>query len=133
MILAGIIGSVLAGALGWQASMAQEAEYLLAHDDVFGRLRRPEVRFSHENHAERSENKGCGVCHHTPDDKTGRLVYLEGDERPCEECHASQKEDRTPALREAFHGSCTNCHRRQIKSDNLGSGPTTCGGCHKKT
>jgi hypothetical protein len=132
-ILTIIIGLVLAGAVGWQTLLAQEAEYILAHDDVFGSLRRPEVSLPHEEHVKTLENGGCGVCHHTPDDKTGQLVYIEGDERSCTDCHEMQKEDNTPALREAFHGNCTNCHRKQIKSGNLKSGPTTCGGCHKKS
>ena len=132
-ILAILIGSVLVGAAGWQAAQAQEEEYILAYDDVFGNLRRPQVSFPHENHAEHLENSGCRVCHHTPDDKTGQLIYIEGEERSCRECHGFQKEDSTPALREAFHGSCTNCHRSRIKSDNLKSGPITCGGCHKKS
>jgi hypothetical protein len=42
-------------------------------------------------------------------------------------------EDNIPALREAFHGSCTNCHRNQIKNDHPKSGPTTCGGCHRNS
>jgi hypothetical protein len=133
LILVLLIGAVLLSAVAWQTSMAQEEEYILAHEDVFGDLRRPQVGFSHKNHAESLEDNGCGVCHHTPDDKTGQLVYLEGDERSCKDCHDLQKEDSTPALREAFHGSCTNCHRNQIKSDNHKSGPTTCGGCHRKT
>lgn len=133
LILVLLIGAVLLSVVAWQTSMAQEEEYILAHEDVFGDLRRPQVVFSHKNHAESLEDNGCEVCHHTPDDKTGQLVYLEGDERSCKDCHDLQKEDSTPALREAFHGSCTNCHRNQIKSDNLKSGPTTCGGCHRKT
>lgn len=132
-ILALLIGLVLLGALERQASMAQEEEYTLAHEDVFGKLRRPQVVFSHENHVESLDDKGCGVCHHTPDDDTGQLAYIEGEERSCKECHGLQKEDRTPALREAFHGSCTHCHRNQINTDKLKSGPTTCGGCHRKT
>ena len=132
-IVAIIIGSVLLGAIGWQAPMAQEEEYILAHEDVFGKLRRPDVIFTHEIHAESLEETGCGVCHHTPDDKTDQLVYIEDDERACKECHGLQKEDSTPALREAFHGSCAGCHRNQIKAGNLKSGPTTCGGCHQKT
>ena len=133
LILAVTIGLVLVGTVGWQASMAQEADYILAHEDVFGNLRRPEVSFSHEIHAESLEKSGCGVCHHTPDDKTGQLVYSEGDERSCKECHDLQEEADIPALREAFHGSCTDCHRNQIKSGNPKSGPTTCGGCHQRS
>ena len=44
-MLAIIVGLVLVVAAGWQVSMAQEADYILAHDDVFGDLRRPEVSF----------------------------------------------------------------------------------------
>jgi hypothetical protein len=132
-ILAFLISLVLVGAVGLLATMAQEEEYILAHEDIFGNLRRPQVGFPHENHAASLADNGCGVCHHTPDDKTGRLAYIEGDERSCEDCHGLQKEDSTPALREAFHGSCTNCHRNQIKSGHLKSGPITCGGCHRKT
>lgn len=132
-ILALSVALVLLCAVGWQASLAQEDDYILAHADVFGKLRRPPVVFSHENHSENLEDIGCGVCHHTPEDKTGQLEYVEGDERACKDCHGLQKEDHIPALREAFHGSCTNCHRNQINSDNLKSGPTTCGGCHRKS
>jgi hypothetical protein len=35
-------------------------------------------------------------------------------------------------LREAYHGTCTVCHRRLIQSRSEGSGPTTCGECHRK-
>ena len=133
LILTISIGFISAGAVGWQASMAQESDYILAHEDVFGKLRRPQVSFSHDSHAKSPEKSGCGVCHHTPDDKTGRLVYVEGDEAGCKECHDLREEDGIPALREAFHGSCTACHRNQIKSGSLKSGPSTCGGCHRKS
>ena len=131
-ITAILIGLLLAVAVGWQASMAQEAEYILAHDDVFGSLRRPEVAFSHERHEESLDDGGCASCHHTPNDKTGQLAYIEGDERSCKECHDLKTADDIPALREAFHNNCTGCHRKQIKSGNLESGPTTCGECHIK-
>ena len=132
LILVIIIDLVAAVAVGWQASLAQEAEYVLAHEDVFGSLRRPEVHFSHDIHTESLEEMGCGVCHHTQDEKTGQLVYSEGEETGCKECHRYTEEAGIPALREAYHGNCTTCHRNQIKSGHLKSGPTTCGGCHKK-
>ena len=112
--------------------MAQEDEYDLAYTDIFGELRRPLVRFSHAIHSENLAEAGCGICHHSPDNKTGDLVYIEGEELSCRECHDAQKEDDEPALREAFHGSCTVCHRDMIKADRQKAGPTTCGGCHKK-
>ena len=112
--------------------MAQEDEYNLAYTDVFGKLRRPQVKFSHAIHSDNLADAGCGICHHNPDNKTGKLVYIEGEELSCRECHDAQKEDDEPALREAFHGSCTVCHRDMIKADKQKAGPTTCGGCHKR-
>ncbi len=127
-----IIGPVLWSLIIWTDSIAQEAEYNLAHMDIFGKLRRPQVSFSHEIHSETLEEEGCEICHHVADDQTGKLVYVEGEELSCKECHGRQKENNQSALREAFHGSCTACHRRLIKNSNPKSGPTTCGACHIK-
>ena len=127
-----VIGMVLFGLAVWANAPAQEAEYNLAHQDIFGKLRRPPVSFSHEIHADTLEAQGCGICHHVPDDQSGKLVYLEGEELSCMECHLQQKDNQKPGLREAFHGNCTVCHRRLIKNNQPKSGPTTCGGCHKK-
>ena len=40
-----LIGLVLLGAVGWHTSMAQEEDYILAYEDVFGTLRRPRSVF----------------------------------------------------------------------------------------
>ena len=127
------IGLLFTGALSQTTPMAQEDEFNLAYTDVFGKLRRPLVRFSHAIHSDNLADTGCGICHHNPDNKTGKLVYIEGEELSCSECHGAQKENHIPALREAFHGSCTLCHRDMIKTDKRKIGPTTCGGCHKKS
>ena len=133
MMVAILVGLLLTGAVNRMASMAQEDDYNLAYTDVFGKLRRPLVRFSHEIHSDNLADAGCGVCHHNPDSNTGKLVYIEGEELSCSECHGAQKENHIPALRAAFHGSCTLCHRDMIKNDKRKIGPTTCGGCHKKS
>ena len=125
-----IIGSVLWSLTVWTDSIAQEDDYNLAHRDILGKLRRPPVSFSHEIHSDALEDSGCGICHHVQDDKTGQLVYEDGEELSCKECHGRQKDNRKPALREAFHGSCTKCHRQFIKNNKPKTGPTTCGGCH---
>ncbi len=127
-----VIGLILWGFTIWTDSFAQDAEYILAHQDIFGTLRRPHVTFSHENHVEILESESCGICHHVLDGQSGRLIYAEGEEDSCKECHLKQKEDHKPALREAYHGSCTVCHRRLIKANIIKSGPTTCGVCHIK-
>ena len=126
------IGLLLTGTVSRTLTMAQEDEYNLADTDVFGKLRRPLVKFSHAIHSDNLMDTGCGICHHNPDNKTGELVYIEGEELSCRECHEAQKENHKPALREAFHGSCTVCHRDLIKTDSRKTGPTTCGGCHKR-
>ena len=111
-------------------AQAQEETYRIEHTDIFGKLRRPAIDFAHEDHADALEESGCGVCHHAPDEKTGKLIYIEDEEVSCAECHGRKEEDGTPALREAFHDSCTGCHRAMIKEQDDFKGPTTCGECH---
>ena len=132
IMMAILVGLLLTGTVNRMTSMAQEDEYNLAYTDVFGKLRRPLVRFSHVIHSDNLADAGCGVCHHNPDGNTGELVYIEGEELSCSECHEAQKEIDKPALREAFHASCTKCHRDMIRTKKRTTGPTTCGGCHIK-
>ena len=113
-------------------SLAQEETYMLADEDIFGKLRRPAVVFQHEIHTDILSDEDCITCHHDEDENTGKLIYTEGEEQSCKECHAAYKEGDKPALREAFHGSCTICHRRLIKKKEQKTGPTTCGECHTK-
>jgi len=113
-------------------SFAQEDIYVLAHENIFGELRRPPVMFSHEDHTGTLEDEGCGACHHLQDEESGRLVYVEGEELNCWECHGGKKDNQTPTLQRAYHGICTTCHRELKKQKGPDSGPTTCGGCHVK-
>jgi predicted CXXCH cytochrome family protein len=126
------MGICLIVATGWNDCVAQEDSYDLAHTDIFGNLRRPPVIFAHDIHSNSLVDEGCGVCHHGVDQNTGRLLYREGEELTCKECHAAQQSEGQLALREAYHGSCTACHRRLIQKNIKKTGPTTCGGCHKK-
>ncbi len=118
---------VQAGVAG--LAMAQEAT--LAHEDVFNKLQRPPVPFDHDIHMDTLSEPGCGACHHEYDDEKGRLIPVEDDGTSCTECHGAKKDGSTPALREAYHGNCTVCHRSMAKSGEK-AGPVTCGGCHKK-
>lgn len=117
--------------LGQTLPSAQEERISIDHPDVFTPARRPPVEFPHARHEETLDAQGCGACHHGPDPETGRLVYLDGEEQACKTCHGLDRVDRMPALREAFHRSCTGCHRK-MKAENRETGPTTCGECHKK-
>ena len=126
------VGLLLAGTVNLTGLMAQEEEYDLAHTDVFGKLRRPSVHFAHDIHSDILSDTGCGVCHHVVDQNTGKLVYREGEELTCKECHTARKSADKPGLREAYHGSCTTCHRRLVQTNSEKTGPITCGECHKK-
>ena len=121
-ILAGMSGPVT----------AQEGIFNIGHNDIFGKLQRPAVTFPHDQHVDAMEDDGCGACHHVYDDGKGALVPAhDGEEMSCTECHGARKDGSTPALREAYHGQCTGCHRR-LAGENKTAGPVTCGECHKK-
>ncbi len=112
-------------------AFAQEENYVLAHQDVFGKMQRPAVHFPHAAHEEALSDEGCGACHHVFDEQVKKLVYTEGEEQECKTCHGLKPAGTSPALREAYHKSCTGCHR--LKKKNIEkSGPTTCGECHPK-
>jgi len=121
---------VLVGFSIFSFAQAQEESYRIEYTDVFGKLRRPAIIFAHDSHTDALEESGCGICHHAPDEETGKLVYIEDEEVSCGECHGKKEEDGNPGLREAFHGSCTACHRSMKKEKADFKGPTTCGECH---
>lgn len=125
-------GALFLGSTSQMVSFAQEDQYILAHESIFGQLRRSPVMFSHARHEEVLGDEGCGTCHHAQDEESGQLVYVEGEELSCWECHGREKENQTPTLQGAYHGSCTACHRESKKQDKPASGPTTCGECHAK-
>jgi predicted CXXCH cytochrome family protein len=125
-------GVALIVTVGWSESAAQEDSYDLAHTDIFGKLRRPPVYFAHDIHSDKLADKGCGVCHHVVEQGSSKLIYREGEELTCKECHTARKSAGKPALREAYHGSCTACHRELVQRNIAKTGPITCGGCHIK-
>jgi hypothetical protein len=125
------IGSLFLLAYMGGLALAQEEEMLLEHKDVFGKLKRPPVPFPHELHTDVLADEGCGVCHHVYDEEKGTLVPDEDPDEGCAACHGAKKEGNQPGLREAFHGSCTVCHRKMAK-EGKETGPRTCGECHKK-
>jgi predicted CXXCH cytochrome family protein len=75
------------------------------------------VLFKHEEHVEYEEN--CEACHHHSSEVDPTP--------PCRECHGAPFRDdlAQPGLKGAYHRQCMGCHKK------MGSGPLTCGGCHK--
>lgn len=98
---------------------------------LFSNEKRPQSRFDHDLHEQSLEDGGCALCHHVYDEVAEKLVYIEGEEMACSECHFNEKKDDILSFRDANHASCTVCHRTLIKSKKP-SGPTTCGECHQK-
>jgi len=124
-------GLVLIVCLNRASVWAQEDVYRLAGVETFDALRRPAVDFPHDTHESSLGDDGCIVCHHDYDADSDQLVYYPGEEQPCRECHEAKHKSGKPGLRQAYHGSCTACHRQRIKASQT-AGPTTCGGCHPK-
>jgi predicted CXXCH cytochrome family protein len=99
--------------------------------DIISDPKRPAPFFDHTRHETGLSDKGCGICHHVLDTKQNKLVYAEGEEAACNQCHLKESSNNVPALREAGHKMCTSCHRNLIK-EKKPAGPTTCGECHRK-
>lgn len=78
---------------------------------------KPPVTFDHKGHADRIKN--CQECHHKNE---------KGKEEKCSTCHKAKLEGKTPEFKEAMHGKCRECH----KKDASKKAPTKCDECHKK-
>lgn len=72
------------------------------------------VQFNHKAHTTRA--KACKDCHHKNE---------AGKEQKCSACHKASAEGKTVALKDAFHTTCRDCHKKM-------NGPTKCDDCHKK-
>ncbi len=98
---------------------------------LFSNQKRPSPEFDHTLHEDSLGDDGCAKCHHILNEETKILIYSEGEEAACSECHTAQLDGDILALKEANHASCNKCHR-QMKKQKKTTGPTTCGECHKK-
>jgi predicted CXXCH cytochrome family protein len=98
---------------------------------IFTDMKRTPPEFDHDIHEAAFDDGGCAKCHHVLDENTKKIVYAEGEEASCTECHTAKAPKEKIALREVYHQGCTRCHRTMGKNKEK-SGPTTCGECHKK-
>jgi len=90
-------------------------------------------RSLHHRHLEATEKK-CENCHHEYDEALKKLVYRQGQEIPCRNCHPSETPDNTMSYRQAAHQACIGCHRQAQAENRLDSQRvvwnSTCAGCH---
>jgi len=75
---------------------------------------KPPVEFDHKAH--QGKVKECKTCHHKGE---------AGKEEKCSKCHKNKAEGKTVDLKEAFHKTCRDCHKKEKAT-------TKCDGCHKK-
>jgi hypothetical protein len=82
----------------------------------------PALSFQHARHARAAGR--CASCHHHG---------AEG-ARPtsCASCHTASGDNGLAALKDAYHGQCIGCHKRQEKQEKQekSSLPTGCMDCH---
>jgi hypothetical protein len=84
----------------------------------------------HYRHGKASNEK-CDTCHHIYDEATKELVYIQGREEPCRDCHRDVTEENRSSFRVAAHESCVGCHREiALKTPDEAVGPQSCADCH---
>ncbi len=84
----------------------------------------------HYRHSTARDEK-CEDCHHIYDEEAGKLVYREGTESSCRDCHLKYTEENRISYRLAAHWDCIDCHIKTAESGpEVASGPRSCGGCH---
>ncbi|MBW1688853.1 MAG: cytochrome C [Deltaproteobacteria bacterium] len=86
----------------------------------------------HYRHVEAARDE-CKACHHVYDEAAKKLVYAEGKESSCRDCHREETKENRSAFKLAAHQACIGCHREppaEFKSDPDAPGPQQCAGCH---
>jgi len=78
---------------------------------------------------EKATDKKCELCHHIYDEKEKKLIYKQGTESSCRDCHRQSDEGNRNSFRKVAHSDCINCHLEKKEKKQKG-GPTTCEGCH---
>lgn len=95
---------------------------LIYRTELFGKPERPGVLFDHEKHvvAVQKLGKKCDVCHSFNNQGESDFSF------------PKNIKSKDPAdLMNAYHDSCIECHKDNIKAKRK-SGPITCAECHKK-
>lgn len=86
--------------------------------------------YQHYQH-EKGLEKKCELCHHIYSEEEKKLVYKEGTESSCRDCHKEKDEEKKRSYRNVAHSDCINCHMEKEKEGKK-AGPPTCGGCHSE-
>ena len=106
------------------AAYSQE-EMRYVDNSAFPNPERVASVFNHEEHNEAAGIDECNVCHHVYENGV-KLEYESSEDMMCSDCHELEASAGQPALMQAFHRSCKECHMSEKK------GPIMCGECHRK-
>jgi hypothetical protein len=86
----------------------------------------------HYRHLKAAQEK-CEACHHEYDEAKKELVYVEGKESSCRDCHREETEENRSAFKLAAHEACIDCHREppaEIVFEKDAARPQLCVECH---
>ena len=121
-----VLLAVAVGLLSWATAPLAQEDMQTVPNDAFTSPQRSPAVFVHDRHNEVAGIDECNRCHHVYQD--GQLVADESSEDyRCSDCHAeTDADDGMPALMDAFHGNCKQCHLER------GQGPIMCGECHQR-
>ncbi|MDD2603793.1 MAG: cytochrome c3 family protein [Desulfobacteraceae bacterium] len=121
-----VLLAVACGVLWSTTTLLAQEDMRTVPNDVFMAPQRPLAVFVHDEHNTAAGIDECNRCHHVYRD--GQLVEDESSEDyRCSDCHAeTDTDDGMPALMDAFHGNCKQCHLEK------GKGPIMCGECHQR-
>ena len=78
------------------------------------------------NHKKHADTISCSECHHE---------WKKEEKKPpqrCNECHKEKVEEKKAGLKNAYHTTCTGCHKT-LTAQGKKAGPTVkCAECHPK-
>jgi len=114
-----------AGPLDWGEFYVQVKTKELAHWPPIGF-----DYYLHHKH-EKALEKKCERCHHIYSEEEKKLIYKEGTESSCRDCHKEHDVDKKRSFRHVAHSECITCHMERAKEGKKG-GPSACGGCHNE-
>ena len=111
-----------------QKSISSSTPDKIVIDNQYKKKTRGPLPFNHGDHIK--YGIACAECHHVY--KDGKNVWKEGDPvQKCSECHDSEKKQgNAPALKNAFHSQCQDCHKNV--NDEAKAPIKKCNSCHKK-
>ena len=108
---------------GGFATIAFAQPDILKIENKYTKRLKASVTLNHKKHA---DTISCSECHHE---------WKKEEKKPpqiCNECHKEKVEEKKVGLKNAYHNTCTGCHKK-LTAQGKNAGPTVkCVDCHPK-